>query len=77
MWVNPNHLEEAKIKANRPDAGYWWQFWQIKDARTLFGCCKIDPRKVLKQTNLHNALADAYFQAKGVQLAYKELGVER
>ena len=27
MWVNPNHLEEAKIKANRPDAGYWWHFW--------------------------------------------------
>jgi hypothetical protein len=54
-----------------------WQFWQIKDARTLFGCCKVDPRKVLKQTDLHNALADAYFQAKGVQFAYKELGVQR
>ena len=54
-----------------------WQFWQIKDARTLFGCCKVDPRKVLQQTNLHNALADAYFQAKGVQFAYKELGIIR
>ena len=54
-----------------------WQFWQIKDARTLFGCCKVDPRKVLQQTDLHNALADAYFQAKGVQFAYKELGVLR
>ena len=54
-----------------------WQFWQVKDARTLFGCCKVDPRKVLGQNNLHNALADAYFQAKGVQLAYKELGVQR
>ena len=48
---------------------------------------KIDPEtgkvrkredgKVLQQTNLHNALADAYFQAKGVQFAYKELGIIR
>ena len=54
-----------------------WQFWQIKDSRTLFTCCKTDPRKVLGQENLHNALADAYFQARGVQLAYNELGVLR
>lgn len=54
-----------------------WQFWQVKDSRTLFGCCKTDPRKVLGQNNLHNALADSYFQARGVQLAYKELGLLR
>jgi len=54
-----------------------WQFWQVKDSRTLFGCCKQDPRKVLGQNDLHNALADAYFQARGVQLAYKELGITR
>ena len=49
-----------------------WQFWQVRDSRTLFSCCKIDPRKSM-QSDLHNALADAYFQAKGVQMAYKEL----
>jgi hypothetical protein len=27
------------------------------------------------QSDLHNALADSYFQAKGVQMAYKELGI--
>ena len=53
-----------------------WQFWQVMDSRTLFNLCKIDPRKAM-QTDLHNALADAYFQAKGVQMAYKELGVQR
>ena len=52
-----------------------WNFWQIKDSRTLFGCCKTDPRKLLGQNDLHNALADSYFQARGVQLAYKELGL--
>jgi len=48
----------------------------VRDSRTLFTMCKIDPRKAM-QTDLHNALADAYFQAKGVQMAYKELGVEK
>ena len=54
-----------------------WNFWIVKDSRTLFGCCEKDPRKILKQENLHNALADAYFQAKGVQYAYNELGLKR
>jgi hypothetical protein len=29
------------------------------------------------QTNLHNAADDAYYQAKAVQLAYRELGVTK
>ena len=53
-----------------------WNFWQVKDSRTLFSCCKKDPRKSM-QKNLHNALYDAYFQAKSVQIAYKELGIQR
>ena len=53
-----------------------WQFWQVRDSRTLFTMCKTDPRKAM-QSDLHNALADAYFQAKGVQMAYKELGIIR
>ena len=52
-----------------------WQFWQVRDSRTLFACCKVDPRKAM-QSDLHNALADAYFQSKGVQMAYKELGIK-
>jgi hypothetical protein len=54
-----------------------WNFWQQRDSRTLFGLCKKDPRKIFGQDNLHNALADAYFQAKGVQYAYSELGQKR
>ena len=26
MWVNWKHLNEAKTKAGRPDAGYFWHF---------------------------------------------------
>jgi|TARA_E500000318_G_C3558552_1_gene212254 hypothetical protein len=53
-----------------------WNFWQIRDSRTLFGCCNQDPRKAI-QNDLHNALADAYYQSKAIQIAYKELGVQR
>ncbi len=53
-----------------------WQFWQVKDSRTLFGCLAEDPRKSM-QSEKHNALADAYYQAKGVQIAYEKLGITR
>ncbi len=53
-----------------------WQFWQVRDSRTLFSMAKTDPRKAM-QSDLHNALADAYFQAKGVQMVYKELGLSK
>jgi hypothetical protein len=46
-----------------------WQFWQIRDSRTLFGVHG-DPReKDLKAA--HNALMDCYYQAIGVQQVYK------
>jgi hypothetical protein len=50
-----------------------WQFWQISDARTITKRMPKDPRKDM-QTNLHNALADAYFQAKSVQIMFKHNG---
>lgn len=49
-----------------------WNFWQIRDSRTLFSMCPSDPRSGI-QTEKHNALADAYYQAKAIQIAYSEL----
>lgn len=53
-----------------------WNFWQIRDSRTLFGVCNEDPRKKI-QNDLHNALADAFYQSKAIQIAYKELDIKR
>ena len=53
-----------------------WQFWQISDARTITKRMPKDPRKDM-QTDLHNALADAYFQAKSVQIIFKHHGWTR
>ena len=52
-----------------------WNFWQIRDSRTLFSLLREDPRKKM-QTDLHNAYADAYYQSKAIQIAYKELGLQ-
>jgi len=51
-----------------------WNFWQIRDSRTLFSLLDKDPRKAIQQ-EAHNALADCYYQALSVQTAYKELGL--
>jgi hypothetical protein len=42
-----------------------WQFWQIRDSRTLFGVHG-DPREKDRKA-AHNALMDCYYQAIGVQ----------
>jgi len=53
-----------------------WNFWQIRDSRTLFSCCAKDPRKSIQQ-NLHNALADAIYQSKAIQIAFSELNIKK
>lgn len=53
-----------------------WNFWQIRDSRTLFGLMPSDPRKDI-QEELHNALADSYFQAQCVQKTYKHFGIKK
>ena len=64
-------LENLYQQLNKPIP---WNFWQIRDSRTLFSLLKKDPRKAIQQ-EAHNALADCYYQALSVQKAYKELGI--
>lgn len=52
-----------------------WAYWQIRDSRTLFDLGDDSIKK--KNASAHNALADAYFQAKSVQAVYKQLGITK
>ena len=52
-----------------------WQYWQIRDSRTLFGVHG-DPR-VKGKAGLHNALEDCVSQATAVQQVYNKLGIEK
>lgn len=49
-----------------------WQYWQVRDTRTLFDLA--DPEMEKSATQQHNALFDAIRQAKGVQTVYRKLG---
>ena len=49
-----------------------WNFWQVRDSRTLFGVHG-DPRTKNKE-GLHNALEDCVSQAQGVQQVYRNIG---
>jgi hypothetical protein len=51
-----------------------WQFWQIRDSRTLFAVHG-DPREK-NRVGVHNALKDCYYQAIGVQQIYKKLNIQ-
>ena len=51
-----------------------WQYWQIRDSRTLFSLVPRENEK--KRIGLHNALQDCIFQAKKVQKVYRQLGVK-
>ena len=52
-----------------------WQYWQIRDSRTLFNLVPRDKNE--KRVGLHNALSDCIFQAKKVQKIYRQLGLEK
>lgn len=51
-----------------------WQYWQIRDSRTLFKFLDFDPRSDIRKTSSsahHNALDDACTQAMAVQQCYR------
>lgn len=52
-----------------------WQYWQIRDCRTLFGVHG-DPRSKNREGH-HDALADCIYQAQGVQQIYSQLNIQR
>lgn len=62
-------LQNLYAQLNKPLP---WNYWQIRDSRTLFN---LVPRDQSKRIGLHNALEDCKFQAKKVQNVYRQLGV--
>jgi exodeoxyribonuclease VIII len=65
-------LENLLSQLKRP---YPWQYYQIRDSRTLFGL-GWDPRREMR-TEAHNALADCYYQSIAVQKVYAKFNVTK
>ena len=51
-----------------------WNFWNLRDSRTLFKLMPEDPRKAMN-FDAHNALEDCKAQAYCVQKCFRELGI--
>ena len=52
-----------------------WNFWNLRDTRTLFDVARVSLNDTPRLGTHHNALDDAKHQALAVQAAYKKLGV--
>ena len=65
-------LENLYRQINKPIP---WNYWQIRDSRTLFGVHG-DPR-VKGRKGHHDALADCIYQAQGVQQIYQKQNITK
>lgn len=50
-----------------------WKFWDVRDTRTAYDLAGLDPRRVPREGQHHNAMDDAIHQARCVQAALKRL----
>ncbi len=64
-------LENLYVQLGKPRP---WNYWAIRDSRTLFSLLPKDPNEI--RAAAHNALADCDYQAKKVQTYYKRLGIQ-
>jgi hypothetical protein len=74
LWSNPP-IFDVMIMEDFYNSNGWfhpWEHWRVRDARTVFNL-GINPG--MNKDSLHNALADSYEQAKGVQNVFSELGI--
>lgn len=62
-----NIMEHLYTSLSKP---YSWQYWQVRDSRTLFDF--IDGN--MDRSKHHNALEDAIAQAEAVQRALRKIG---
>lgn len=51
-----------------------WQYWSIRDVRTVFN---MGQKPNMDKSSLHNALADSYQQAIGVQNIFNAFEIEQ
>ena len=71
VWSQGNFdiviMEHLYTSLNKP---YTWQYWQVRDSRTLFDF--VDGE--LDRSKHHDAVEDAIAQAEGVQRALRKIG---
>lgn len=52
-----------------------WQYWDVRDMRTIMDAADVDTRKLPRNGVHHNALDDAEFQALAISVAWRRVKV--
>ena len=75
IWSNPS-VFDIMIMENFYSMNSWfhpWEHWRIRDARSIYN---LGIAHNMNKDDLHNALADSYQQALGIQNIFSEIGVK-
>lgn len=82
LWFKQNGGQNVWCQGASFDAPVWeavceaagtkapWQFWAIRDTRTVYDLFDFDPKTIKRGGTYHNPLADAQYQVECVQTAY-------
>ena len=77
IWCQGPQFDMVILEDFYRDFGHHrnWFYWQVSDCRTLFKMMPVDPRKAI-QEDLHDAQADAHWQAVCVQQFFKDFDIK-
>lgn len=77
VWSNGANFDEVLWRAASEAVGRTvpWKYWNVRDTRTIWHAAGINPKMIPRAGIVHNALADARYQAHCVTRAYTALGL--
>ncbi len=75
IWCQGANFDEPlwTAAARAVDQFVPWKYWDVRCTRTIYAAADFDPRSVPRQGTYHNALDDAAYQARCVQMAFAKL----
>lgn len=75
IWSQGSNFDGVLLEACYIACGYRapWKHWDTRDTRTVYELGGLDTRTVARTGTYHNALDDCRFQARCVQLAYRNI----
>jgi len=77
MWGQGANFDSVLLEDLMRKAGYQvpWQFYNIRDTRTIYEAAEIDTECVQRPGTFHNALDDAKHQARLVQKSFARIAL--
>ena len=79
VWAQGSNFDPVLLEASMGLCGVKvpWRFYNTRDTRTAYNIASLDPKKITRKGEHHNALEDAKHQVRCVYMAYKILHGEK